>query len=58
MATVRNLVHPAQSQLPLEIIRNALREAATAPTVYDALDVTGEALRQLADLPRNGGHHA
>lgn len=44
---------PEHTQFPLEIIRNALREAATAPTVYDALDVTGEALRQLADLARD-----
>ncbi|CAM2189998.1 conserved hypothetical protein [Paraburkholderia sacchari] len=45
---------PEQTQSPLNIIRNALREAATAPTVYDALDATGEALRQLADLARTG----
>ncbi|MCP3714881.1 hypothetical protein [Paraburkholderia sp. CNPSo 3281] len=45
------------TQLPLEIIRKALHEAATAPTVYDALDVTGEALRQLADLARAEVHH-
>lgn len=37
---------------PLEIIRAALRDAATAPTVYDALDVTGEALLRLAELAR------
>lgn len=40
---------------PLEIINHALREAATAPTVYDALDVTGDALRHLAELARAGG---
>jgi len=39
---------------PLEIIRAALRDAATAPTVYDALDVTGEALRRLAELAGSG----
>lgn len=36
----------------------ALREAAMAPTVYDALDIAGDALRQLADFARNGGRHA
>lgn len=44
------LARPEQTQSPIEIIRAALREAATAPTVLDALDVTGEALRRLADL--------
>ena len=39
-----------QHRPPLEIIRTALRDAATAPTVYDALDVTGDALRHLAEL--------
>jgi len=43
---------PEQTQSPLEIIRAALREAATAPTVYDALDVTGDALRRLAEIAR------
>ncbi|VVG71652.1 hypothetical protein PAP18089_02637 [Pandoraea apista] len=46
------LAHTEQSQSPIEIIRAALREAATAPTVFDALDVTGEALRRLADLAK------
>ncbi|QGZ54292.1 hypothetical protein [Paraburkholderia acidiphila] len=40
------------------VCMRALREAAMAPTVYDALDVAGEALRQLSGLPREGGHHA
>ncbi|MBJ9682443.1 MULTISPECIES: hypothetical protein [Burkholderia] len=43
---------PEQIQSPLEIIRDALRVAATAPTDRDALDATGEALRRLADLAR------
>ena len=34
----------------VQITREALRAAALAPTVYDALDVTGEALRRLAEL--------
>ncbi|CAN7470542.1 hypothetical protein [Paraburkholderia hospita] len=45
------LTHQPQS-LILEIIREALRDAATAPTIIDALDVTGEALRILADMVR------
>ncbi|MDR5741574.1 hypothetical protein QCE73_00230 [Caballeronia sp. LZ029] len=45
---------PEQTQSPiqLEIIRRALRDAATAPTVVDALDITGDALRQLAEFAR------
>lgn len=43
---------------PLTIIRAALREAATAPTVFDALDVTGDALRRLADLAQAEVAHA
>jgi hypothetical protein len=35
-----------------QIIRTALRAAAVAPTVYDALDVTGAALARLADLAK------
>ncbi|WP_182910080.1 hypothetical protein [Burkholderia pseudomallei] len=41
----------------LEIIRAALRDAATAPTVYDALDVTGDALRRLGELARAEVRH-
>ncbi|UTV54794.1 hypothetical protein [Burkholderia arboris] len=37
----------------LEIIRAALREAALAPTYQDALDVTGDALRRLAEIARS-----
>lgn len=43
---------PEQSQLPLEIIRAALRAAALAPSDAAALDATGEALRRLAELAR------
>lgn len=39
------------------VCMRALREAAMAPTVYDALDVAGEALRQLAGLARAEVHH-
>lgn len=42
--------HPKQPQSPIDIIRLALRAAAIAPTMADALDVTGEALHRLAEL--------
>lgn len=32
------------------LIQTALRAAATAPTVFDALDVTGAALRAIQEL--------
>jgi hypothetical protein len=48
---------PEQLQSPLEIIHTALRAAATAPTVYDALDVTGDALRRLAEIVRAEVRH-
>ncbi|CAJ7161253.1 Uncharacterised protein [Burkholderia pseudomallei] len=48
------LARPEQS--PLEIIRAALRAAALAPTVYDALDLTGDALRRLAEMSRAEVH--
>ncbi|MDW9238451.1 hypothetical protein EZV77_30110 [Burkholderia thailandensis] len=46
---------PEQSQLPSsyrEIINHALREAALAPTVFDALDICGAVMAQLAELCR------
>lgn len=53
------LARPEQQQSPiLEIIQAALRDAATAPTVYDALDVTGDALRRLAEIARAEVRHA
>ncbi|MCA8484774.1 hypothetical protein LGM85_12590 [Burkholderia multivorans] len=42
----------------LEIVSAALRAAALAPTVFDALDVTGDALRRLADLAHAEANHA
>lgn len=42
----------AHGDLALRVIRDALRTAALAPTDQDALDITGEALRRLADLAR------
>ncbi|WP_246174338.1 ash family protein [Pandoraea terrigena] len=56
-AMPRALARPEQTQSPIEIIRAALREAAIAPTVFDALDVTGEALRILAELAQAEVHH-
>jgi hypothetical protein len=51
--------HSGQPQSPLAIIRDALRAAALAPTVSDALDVTGDALLHLAELARTEvSHHA
>lgn len=41
----------------LEIVRTALRDSAVAPTYPDALDVTGEALRRLAELARAKVRH-
>jgi hypothetical protein len=37
---------------PLEIIHTALRDAALATTVVDALDRASDALRRLAELAR------
>ncbi len=37
---------------PLKIICAALRDAATAPTLFDALDATGAAPRRLVKLAR------
>jgi hypothetical protein len=41
-----------QTLPPAQIARGALRAAALAPTVYDALDVAGDGLRYLAGLAR------
>lgn len=43
---------------PLEIIRAALHDAATAPTDSGALDLTGDAPRRLAELARAEVCHA
>ncbi|WP_261535568.1 hypothetical protein [Burkholderia multivorans] len=53
------LARPEQPQFPaLEIINRALREAATAPTVFDALDACGDALRRLAEIAHAEARHA
>jgi hypothetical protein len=39
-------------QSPCSIIDAALRAAVLAPTIFDALDVTGAALRRLRDIAR------
>ncbi|WP_277184140.1 hypothetical protein [Caballeronia sp. BR00000012568055] len=54
----RVLARPEQTESPLQIINRALRAAAVAPTVFDALDVTGDALRLLAELARGEVSHA
>lgn len=33
-----------------QFVNDVLRAAALAPTIFDALDVTGDALRRLAEL--------
>lgn len=48
---------PEQTQSPLRIITAALCAAALAPTVTDALDVAGEALRRLAERAHAEVHH-
>ncbi|MFP3706196.1 hypothetical protein SB783_19465 [Paraburkholderia sp. SIMBA_009] len=52
------IARPKQPQLPNNLavfINRALRDAATAPTVYDALDVCADALATLAALARMEG---
>jgi hypothetical protein len=39
------------------IVKDSLRDAATAPTYIAALDITGDALRRLAELARAEVHH-
>lgn len=53
-----NLAHVARAraseseQTHTQIINRALRDAALAPTVFDALDCCADALRQLAEMSR------
>lgn len=49
---VANAGHVPALPAPILIIREALRAAALAPTYQEALDVTGDALRRLAELAR------
>lgn len=49
---LHTLAHAGKTESLIEIIRAALREAATAPTVIEALDVTGDALGRLAEIVR------
>lgn len=53
MAT-SSLAHTGQSPLPeiLAIVRTALRDAVTAPTDRESLDVAGAALVAVADRVR------
>jgi hypothetical protein len=51
--------HPKPAAIPRapqalieQIIRDALRGAATAPTIYEALDIAGFALSVVAQLLR------
>lgn len=52
-----NDLQPEHCALPADIIRAALRGAATAPTIYDALDLAGEALRRVLELVSEGGRY-
>lgn len=52
--TIAGLAPAHTSQSIRSLIADALRAAALAPTVFDALDVTGDALRRLSDLARAG----
>lgn len=56
--TLAHRNHSPESTLVLAIVSTALRAAALAPTYQDALDVTGDALRRLAELARAEVRHA
>jgi hypothetical protein len=43
-------IHHVPQALIEQIIRDALRGAATAPTIYEALDIAGVALSAVAQL--------
>lgn len=47
----------SRQQLVDQITRDALRNAALAPTYMQALDITGAALIAVAMVVRMGGHH-
>ena len=44
------LARPEQTQSPTELANSALRAAALAPTVFDALDICADAMLVLAAL--------
>ncbi|MGF6808710.1 hypothetical protein OKW30_003836 [Paraburkholderia sp. Clong3] len=52
---------PEQNQSPIELANSALRAAALAPSVFDALDMLADALQALAELaafqPAERVHH-
>lgn len=63
--TMRHIpAHPeqVQSPSPTELANRALRAAALAPTVFDALDIVADALQalavQAAFQPAEANHHA
>jgi hypothetical protein len=56
------LARSEQTQNPTEFANSALRAAALAPTVFDALDICADALQSLAMLaahinPAEGARH-
>ncbi len=50
-----------QTQSPIKLVNSALRAAALAPTVFDALDICADALQalaaQAADVQMEGAQH-
>lgn len=50
-------VRAGQKSQILSIVREALRAAAMADTYQDALDVTGDALRRVAELSKAEATH-
>jgi hypothetical protein len=51
------LARPEQNQSPTELANRALRAAALAPTVFDALDICADALQALAALVQPAEAH-
>jgi hypothetical protein len=52
-------VRPPQTSLPnalAQLVNDALRASALAPTYIDALDIAGDALRRAADLVKAGAN--
>ncbi|MDH6150514.1 MULTISPECIES: hypothetical protein [Paraburkholderia] len=49
---------PQQTEPAIQIINRALRDAATAPTVYDALELAGQVLVRLAEIAPAEVRHA
>lgn len=46
---------PEQNECPIDLANRALRAAALAPTVFDALDICADALKTLVALVQPKG---